>query len=251
MAESLAERYNFADFTEASYRDILENAARRYAFEPFGTEADGPHVLWRHDVDFSVHRALALAQIEAEVDVRATYFLLLHSPFYNLLEDAVRDRAIAILELGHALGLHFDAGFYGGIDTSEELERRLGDERELLAATLGQQAGAFAFHMPEVTGTAEADADEIADMVNAGGRTLRERYSYVSDSNGYWRHRRLPEVIEAGEEERLHVLTHPGWWQREAMSPRARLARCIEGRAKSSEAWYEEIVTAWGREIVG
>ena len=55
---------------------------------------------------------------------------------------------------------------------------------------------------------------------------------YVSDSNGYWRFERLPEVLAAGAHERLHVLTHPEWWQEEAMSPRERILRCIAGRAR-------------------
>ena len=48
---------DFSDFTESAYRDVLAQAISRYSFEPFGTESAAPHVLWRHDVDFSVHRA--------------------------------------------------------------------------------------------------------------------------------------------------------------------------------------------------
>ena len=104
---------NHEAFTEQAYRQLVEAAAERYRFEPFGTATTEPHVLWRHDVDSSVHRALRTAEIEAEAGVRATYFFFLHSWFYNLLEREVLDRARAILELGHWAGLHFDSGFYG------------------------------------------------------------------------------------------------------------------------------------------
>ena len=67
-------------------------------------------------------------------------------------------------------------------------------------------------------------------MLHAGARSVRDDYAYISDSNGYWRFDRLPEVIAAGAHERLHVLTHPEWWQEEAMSPRERILRCIAGR---------------------
>ncbi|HYI36489.1 MAG TPA: hypothetical protein VEX39_07790 [Thermoleophilaceae bacterium] len=250
MSPSQAEAYHFEDFTEDAYRRMLEVARERYEFAAFGSSVEGPHVLWRHDVDFSVHRALALAEIESDLGVTSTFFLLLHSQFYNLLEADVRDKAVRIAGLGHRIGLHFDAGYYGGIDSAESLGRKLAWERELLSATVGSPVDAFAFHIPEVTGTAKVDEDHIGGMVNAGGRTLRERYSYVSDSNGYWRHRRLPEVIAEGTEERLHVLTHPGWWQPTAMSPRERLSRCVDGRARSSERWYDELVAAWGRENI-
>ena len=112
MDLELAERYHFADFTEDGYRGMLKAAARGYSFEPFGTGSAEPHVLWRHDVDFSPHRALRLAEMEAEQGVRATYFLFLHSHLYNLMEADVFARTRRILELGHWLGLHFDAGFY-------------------------------------------------------------------------------------------------------------------------------------------
>src|SRR3954463_4717708 len=102
----------FADFTEAIYRSIVARARDVYSFEPFGTTSEAPHVLWRHDVDLSVHRAAKLADLEAEAGVHATYFFLLRSEFYNLLEGAVLDRARRIAALGHWIGLHFDPAFY-------------------------------------------------------------------------------------------------------------------------------------------
>ena len=79
-------------------------------------------------------------------------------------------------------------------------------------------------------------------MVHAGARSVRDRYAYVSDSNGYWRFERLPEVLAAGAHERLHVLTHPEWWQEQPMSPRERILRCIEGRGRASEATYDALL---------
>src|SRR4051794_14022454 len=101
------------DFTEGAYLSLIHEARLGYSFEPFGTTCVHPHVLWRHDVDASVHRALVLARIEAELGVRSTYFFALRSEFYNLLESGVTRRAREILELGHWLGLHFDPASLG------------------------------------------------------------------------------------------------------------------------------------------
>ena len=251
MSPSDAERYHYADFTEDRYREMLAMAKRRYRFEPFGTEEEAPHILWRHDVDFSVHRALRLAEIEAEEGVRATYFLFLHSELYNLLEADVFTVAMRILELGHWLGLHFDPQFYARDDAGGDVEPSIERERRLLEELTGTPVGALSFHNPGVGGLEVPDADRLAGIVNAYGRGIRERYSYVSDSNGYWRHRRLPEVLEAAEEERLHVLTHPEWWQPEPMPPRERVERCIEGRARAAGRWYDELLERMGRENVG
>ena len=72
-------------------------------------------------------------------------------------------------------------------------------------------------------------ADRLAGLPNAYAAALEARYDYVSDSNGYWRFRRLDAVLADADVERLHVLTHPEWWPPEAMSPRARLERSARG----------------------
>ena len=251
MQASPAERYHYVDFTEESYRRLLQTAKERYAFEPFGTDSGEPHVLWRHDVDISLHRALALGRIEHDEGVRATYLLQLHSVFYNLLETDVLARARELFELGHWAGLHFDAGFYGE-GSEEELLERLHAERETLAELVGHPVEVFSFHAPEASGVERVDAEAMAGMHSTYARSLREGYEYVSDSNGYWRHQRLPDVLaDAAHHPRLHVLTHPEWWQAEPMSPRERLERAVRGRAEHTLAAWESWTHKHGRDIPG
>ena len=67
-------------------------------------------------MDFSPERALELATIEHEMGVKSTYFLLMHSPFYNLFEKQNFEMFCKIRELGHDLALHFDFAFYESED---------------------------------------------------------------------------------------------------------------------------------------
>jgi hypothetical protein len=231
------------DFTERAYGAALASAAARYRFEPFGTAAAEPHVLWRHDVDASMHRAVALAEIEAEHGVRSTWFLSLHASFYNLLERETTDLAVRLAALGHWIGLHYDAAYYDDGDLLEHLAA----ERALLESVVGAPVGAVSFHNPDRTGVEDVRDDVLAGMVNAYGRTLGDRYAYVSDSNGYWRFERLADVLDAGTEPRLHVLTHPEWWVAEPMSPRERIQRAIDGRARRVGERYDEALAAAGR----
>lgn len=244
---------DFSDFTELSYSAILAEAARHYRFERYGTRSAERHVIWRHDVDVSVHRALRLAELEAEQGVSATYCFWLHSPFYNLLERVVVDRARKVVGCGeHAVGLHFETGHYGCLDDVDQLTELVTREALLLEQILEHPVEAFSFHNPgSVNDDLAFDAERIAGLANAYSATLRERYAYVSDSNGYWRHRRLPDVVNEATHEFLHVLTHPVWWQDQAMAPRARIARSVEGRSAAILCDYDNLLASLGRQNIG
>ena len=238
------------DFTEAEYASLVRLAKANYRFIRFPEYRDAApqSLLWRHDLDLSVHRALALARIEAEEGVASTFFVHLHSPFYNALEAEVAARIAEILSFGHDLGLHFDPLF--ARSRGKATDEALRAERTLLEDVFGSPVLSFSLHNPDVAGWA-ADEDEVAGMVNAYGGYLRRTFAYCSDSNGYWRFRRLRDVLESAEDERLHVLTHPEWWVPEPMSPRERVSRAIEGRAARQHDRYDRVLAEMGRENIG
>ena len=244
---------DYNDFTEDAYARHLRKARAHWRFAAF---SEAPHqgrvILWRHDVDISPHRALRLAQMEAEAGVRATYFLHPHSSFYSLLESSVAAIFRKIASLGHEIGLHFDPGFHGNVlQSREQLEGLLRFEASLLESAFDFRVGAFSFHNPDVGPWLSHDDDMIAGLHNAYGRGIKSAFRYVSDSNGYWRFDRLQDVLDDTSVEKLHVLTHPVWWQSEPMSPRQRVMRCIEGRANNVWAEYENLLSENGRINLG
>ena len=247
MTNEAAIRASFEDFTESGYARLLALARRNYSFASFTSRPESRHVLWRHDVDFSVHRALRLAEIESDSGVQSTYFIYPHSQFYNLHSILVIPTARRILELGHDLGLHFDPTFYGGRLDHDEFQTRVQSERLILADLFGRAPVAVSFHLFGVLTNAPPDDDIICGMVNAYGNTIRSEYAYCSDSNGVWRHRRLFDVLEEAKEDRLHVLTHPEWWTPMAMAPRARIQRCLDGQASAVGKYYDDLVDGYGR----
>lgn len=256
--------YHFEDFTEARYRELLKIAKAKWTFIPYSEfRTKGRVCLWRHDVDFSVHRAHAMAVMEAKEGLRATYFINLHSIFYNPLEGEITQLIHRIRNLGHSLGLHFDPGYYASRhedtdpkgcemkDTPFEMERAMALEKSFLEAVFETEFSAFSFHNPDLGPWFSIDQDEIAGMVNAYGRYIREHYDYISDSNGYWRFRRLRDVLDAGAGEKLHILTHSGWWTPEILSPRERVSRCINGRALKQHRLYDRLLADADRENIG
>ena len=247
----MAGDHSYSDFTESNYRRLLQAAKDRYAFAPFRDALSAPvgSALWRHDVDISVHRALRIAEIEAEEGVCATYFVLLHSAFYNALEAGVAERIRAILAAGHEVGLHFDPLFYADRENGD-LDEVLAKEGALLEELFECEVRTVSVHNPMLVGLVD-DRDEIAGMVNAYGATIRRDWTTASDSGGYWRFRPLLDVVESGEHERLHALTHPEWWVPEPMSPRERISRAIAGRAQYQHERYDRVIADMGRENIG
>ena len=90
----------------------------------------------------------------------------------------------------------------------------------------------------------------LAGMVNAYSKRLRTDYVYASDSNGYWRFKPIPDVIQE-RHNRLHILTHPEWWTPDPLPPRDRIERCVMGRAQANLQKYDTGLARFGRRNIG
>src|SRR5262249_51697059 len=88
-----------------AYARMLD-AASAYRFVHFDHEPQAGEILLRHDVDLVLHAAVRMAELEAERDVSATYFLMTRSVFYNLASSEGEAALARLRELGHRVGLH-------------------------------------------------------------------------------------------------------------------------------------------------
>jgi len=236
------------DFTETAYCGLLDAAKERYRFATYDDPGEGAHVLWRHDIDHSVHRAVRLAELEHERGVTATYFFWIRSPYYNVLEPAIKACAGKMLALGHRIGLHFDINGYGDADWDyDRLNARIEREAALLSDEFGGAVDAVSFHDPENGGMLSFDAERLGGLVNAYAKRFHSEYGYCSDSNGYWRHTPIGDVIRNGGHEKLQVLTHPVWWTEDTMAPREKIERAVLGRARAVMAEYDDHLARSGR----
>jgi len=72
------------DFTLEHYKEIIANAlSAGYKFSGFHEPATNMQVYLRHDVDVSIDMVLRMAQIDADIGVKSTFFVLPNSPTYN------------------------------------------------------------------------------------------------------------------------------------------------------------------------
>lgn len=246
---NLALQYHIDDFTIIQYDALLRKAKSNYRFINYNEMETGTRfILWRHDCDFSLNRALRLAEIEHSQGIKATYFLNPHCDFYNLLEKNQSAIIARLINLGHSIGLHFDAAYYD-ITAENQLDELVAREAQWLQNWFGVAINVFSFHNPSAF-LLTCEKNTYGDKINCYSSYFKKQVPYCSDSNGYWRFRRLCEVLEEASDPCLQVLTHPGWWQEEAMLPRERVLRAVQGRADAVMTEYDRFLASCGRENI-
>ena len=175
-------------FDLGHYRELLDAArAGDYRFAHFDDVPERGDLLLRHDVDLSLDAALRMAELEAEQDATATYFLMTESVFYNLASSEGVAAIARLRELGHRVGLH-------AVYPTATLDDRFDP--------------VVAWHNPEP----EYMTRTIAGAVNVMQEGYFDPPTYRSDSNQRWRSGCPHEELRAGSFPWLQLLTHPEIW---------------------------------------
>ncbi|NOT37117.1 MAG: hypothetical protein HOP11_07045 [Saprospiraceae bacterium] len=242
------ERYNFDDFTLKEYEKLLVTAKKSHTFISFEEKFVDNFLICRHDIDVSVHRAFRMAEIEMNNNISSTYFVLLHSEFYNALDIVNLNLLKKIHDMGHWVGLHFDSSFYN-INDSNDLAKWLNYEKLILETSLNCEVKSFAFHNP-TTFDLEFDEHIYGGLVNAYSKKIKQLAKYCSDSNGYWRYDRMLDVVNSRDHKNLYLLTHPEWWSDEVTSPKERITRALNGRLDNTYQNYDRFLLSNKRENI-
>lgn len=96
-----------SDFTLITYRLLLESALnagyKPYTFRDFVlANPSEKAIIFRHDVDKSPANSLATAQIEAELNIKGTYY-------FRIVPESFDSSIIKKIELlGHEIGYHYE-----------------------------------------------------------------------------------------------------------------------------------------------
>jgi hypothetical protein len=195
------------EYTYGSYRALLSHIhVCGRAICPFrDVTSSESFVILRHDVDYSVLKAREMAEVEREMDVRSTFFVLLSSPYYNLLTadnlHATRD----IAAMGHEIGLHYDTDVFRGLDHDAQC-RKVVDQVQMLREAVGVPITSIAQHNPSETSVRL----RVPGYIDAYSDRFFREIAYLSDS------RRLfgaPDVDAFFRQHaRSQLLIHPLWW---------------------------------------
>lgn len=180
----------------------------------------------RHDVDFSIDYALAFSTMESQIELvnnsklKATYFVLINTNFYNVFSSENRLKLQRIYDTGHDIGLHFDETQYK-YDDIGELIQLITRERDMLSSALnGIPITSVSMHRPSVD-VLHANLN-IPGIVNSYGDLFFKRFKYFSDSRMRWRED-VFSGVDINTNSSLHVLTHPIWYTTDIESIEERL----------------------------
>jgi hypothetical protein len=226
-------------FCLAGFEAILTRAlARGYRIVPFCDFEPPDHhpvLLLRHDLDGPLGGARAIAELEARLGVRATYFAQTASDFYNLLSTKSRALLRDLVALGHEVGLHYEASRYAGADGDAALRSDL----RLLEDLTGQPVRSASQHIP-IDGDAVA-LDRYVLHEAYAPRFTDPPMTYISDSLMAWRQATPHDLLDRGVS--FQLLTHPETWAGNYRDMAEALAGMMAEEIDAVRARYKDVVS--------
>jgi len=204
-----------SNFTFNHYKDTLHLAlSKKYKFlkcEQYNLIKEYDKVIiMRHDIDFSLDNALKFAQIENELGIFSTYFIRLHSKYYNSLEYNSYNIIKSIQDLGHEIGLHQEPDFSL---LSPNPNKYLKQEIKAFNLLFQTQIKGISTHEPLRTGiqVTPLNISEFNLEYESYFPMFTQQMKYISDSGARWREGDMFEWIKK-DKDKLYILTHPFWW---------------------------------------
>lgn len=200
------------EFSYQGYEKLLKLLQEKgYCFcDYFNYSEHNKAVILRHDIDLDIEKAVQMAELEHNFvggGVKATYYVLISSNFYNAFSKKHVKSLQTILELGHDIGLHFDEVKYEESDTLEAIEKEL----DILEGYLEVPIRSVSMHRPSPKTLSSDYKIKNGKVMNSYGTEYFRNFKYLSDSRRNWRED-VEAIICSEKYDRLHILTHPFWY---------------------------------------
>jgi hypothetical protein len=170
-------------FSYDGIRDFLSDLARKAPVFRLRDWTGQPGIILRHDIDLDVELAVTLAELEIEVGVRSSVFIMTTGETYNPQSKSVQKFLKWLDDNDFEIGLHFDPTAY---DTEDEILLASYAEREaaLLGAIIGSSVRSISLHNPSVSGKFPL----FSGWKNAYDPKIFGSDIYLSDSQMFIRH---------------------------------------------------------------
>ena len=179
------------EFSLSHYNDILRLMVGKGGA---GTATERKNIILTHDIDIFPAYALQMARMEHLYGIRAIYYVLLHSEWYNAVSPENMDIWRQISELGHEIALHYDGRYDSQLETIHKA----------FCAWFNTESINVSQHLIGITPDMV-----IPDSLQDRSSLLKE-YRYIADSGGWWRNGCICKHLE--NQEKLLFVCHPIWW---------------------------------------
>lgn len=196
-------------FTLDDFEKLIKTAlGNGYYFSGYKNSLfDKNQIILRHDVDFSLEKAYEMAEIENSFGVKATYFILITSNFYNVLNKKSKKIIKKIIQLGHNIGLHYDEMNYD--DESLEIKDIINSEVNILESIFEIKISSVSMHRPS---KAILNANiKFDSLINTYSDDFFKKIEYISDSRMNWKKNPF-DFVGKPNKGPLQLLVHPFWY---------------------------------------
>jgi hypothetical protein len=189
----------------------------------------------RHDIEFSIDRALQLAEIEFDEDISSTYTVQLRNNTYNALSEKNIELIHQIRKLGHKIALHQNPPPM----SKKALVNYVLKDIETLEYYYGFKIDRYAFHRPkqeqlamylDVPGKINCYDKKYFHYFN-GPYPNDLRVTYLADSNHRWKWGH-PIELDFTKVKKLQLNMHPFSWTMQGYENYRNFLSLIEERKK-------------------
>ena len=161
-------------------------------------------LILRHDIDFAVEYAHQLSLVEDRLGVKSTYFFLMHSKSYNLLEHTHLNQIRSMMSRGHQISIHFDPTLY------KDIEEGFQEEKELFEKIFDVEVQHISIHRPSDYFLNNAKA--VCGVRHTYHPIYFEQIKYFADSQGWFRYGHPVDSEAFENQDTIQLLIHPIWW---------------------------------------
>lgn len=207
------------NFSYQYYLKLIKTIRKEIPLVDFSdiSERNDRFFILRHDVEFSVEKAYALAKLEHEqLGIKSSYFFQLRNYSYNPL--AFNNMALIrkIHEMGHKIGLHVNTS---GLTELNTIGPFIKNDVELLKNGLGLPVDRFSFHRPShellslnlvIDGLINAYDKQFFHFFHQESPEVLKVY-YFSDSEHKWKYGYPLSILEKAVK-KIQLLVHPYMW---------------------------------------
>lgn len=192
--------------------------------------------LLRHDVEFSVERALEIAKLDSKHKIKSSFLFQVNSDSYNIGSHVNKRIIKKISQLGGNIGLHLYVSHLDENDW-ESFHHELEYQSSIFMELLEMNIDRFSVHRPPKW-ILENRNDYIGGIINMYGESFFEysdspvNIKYIADSRHNFNY---GHPLDNFEYSKFQLLLHPDEWSKDGLNAESNFALLFKENSEKFE----------------